>query len=149
MAPSNSKGKIVLKGLFKGLKFYQLDNFSRFSLQSGIKIIIKVAKECNASHLYHPGMVLNLNEKNSNRTLNRFIESAINKTLSSVHVMSSAPIGENKFMCPLNSNGQIPGIDNLLIIDQSTMPSCPTVNPQATSCVISFINTNKFLNVYK
>ena len=75
-----------------------------------------------------------------------FIESAIKKTLSSVHIMSSAAIGENRKFCPLNSYGKIPGIDNLLVIDQSTLHSCPTVNPQATSCVISLINTKRFLN---
>tara|TARA_B100000242_G_scaffold264319_1_gene211780 strand:- start:18053 stop:19435 length:1383 start_codon:yes stop_codon:yes gene_type:complete len=147
MAPTNTKGKIILSGLLKGLKFYQLDKFAKYSLKEGIKIIIKIANECNASHIFHPGMVLNQNTINSKKIIDKFIESGINKTLSSVHIMSSAAIGENKLMCPLNSDGKISGVENLLVIDQSTMPSCPTVNPQATSCVISFINTEKFLNV--
>ena len=91
-------------------------------------------------------MVLDLTRNNSKNLLNKFISSTINKTLSSVHVMSSAAIGENSRLCPLNSRGRLNGIDNLLVIDQSTMPTCPTVNPQATSCVISLINTKYFLN---
>lgn len=149
MAPSNKKGKIVLTGLFKGLKFYFLDNKAKFYLKKGIKLIIKIAKEANSPLIYHSGMTLDLNKINNEKIIYRFIESSIKKTLSSVHVMSSASIGENRRLCPLNSKGKIPGINNLLIVDQSSLPTCPTVNPQATSCVISLINTKKFLNEKK
>ena len=146
MAPSNKKGKILLKGIFKGLKFYFLDDRAKFHLKKGINLIIKIAKKANSPLIYHTGMTLELTKNNSPKHIDDFIESSIKKTLSSVHVMSSAAIGENRKFCPLNSKGKIPGINNLLIVDQSSLPTCPTVNPQATSCVISLINTKKFLN---
>ena len=145
MAPSNTKGKIILKGLFKGLKFYSLDKITKYSLEKGLNIIINVAKQAGAKAIYHTGMVLDSCSLNDQESIKKFIDSSIKKTLCSVHVMASAPIGENKLLCPLNSDGKIPGINNLLIIDQSTMPTCPTVNPQGTACVISYINSNKFL----
>lgn len=149
MAPSNKKGTIFLKGPFKGLKFYFLDDQAKYSLINGIELIIKIAKEANSPFIYNSGMVLDLRRNNSKSLLNKFISTTINQTLSSVHVMSSAAIGENSKICPLNSKGKVNGIDNLLVIDQSTMPTCPTVNPQATSCVISLINTRYFLNEQK
>ena len=146
MAPSNRKGKIILRGIFKGLKFYFLDDQTKFFLRKGLNLILKIAKEANCPLIYHSGMLIELENNDNKKLIYEFIETAINKTLSSVHVMSSASIGENKTLCPLNSKGKIKGINNLLVVDQSVLPTCPTVNPQATSCVISLINTNRFLN---
>ena len=62
MAPSNKKGKIFLKGPFKGFKIYFLDDLARYSLKNGIEIIIKIAKEANSPIIYNSEMVLDLQE---------------------------------------------------------------------------------------
>ena len=90
-------------------------------------------------------MVINKKNLDDKKLVNLFMEKCIQKTLSSVHIMASSSIGENKFLCPLNSSGKINGIENLLIIDQSTFPSCPTVNPQATATLFSLINTTNYM----
>ena len=54
-----------------------------------------------------------------------------------------------KKLCPINSNGCIEGINNLLVIDQSTLPTCPTINPQATSTLMALINTKRFIKKLK
>ena len=65
------------------------------------------------------------------------INKTINKTLSSVHIFSSARIGSNKKLCPINPNGEVPKFKNAFVMDSSTIPSCPTVNPQSTAVLFS------------
>ena len=111
----------------------------------GLDLILDIARECGAKNFYHTGMVLNIKDYKDIKIKNKFKNSCFKNTLSSVHVMSSCSIGENKNLCPLNSNGKIEGIPNLLVVDQSTMPSCPTVNPQATASLISMVNTSNYI----
>ena len=145
MSPSSKKGSIIMKGLLKNTKFYFLDSKTRLIIKKGLNIIINIGKESNCEYIYHSGMVINKKNLDDKKLVNLFMEKCIQKTLSSVHIMASSSIGENKFLCPLNSSGKINGIENLLIIDQSTFPSCPTVNPQATATLFSLINTTNYM----
>lgn len=145
MAPSNNKGKIILNGFLRGLKLYNIDLKSKMIIKNGLKLILKIASQSGASHFFCSGGILDLNTIQSKKNIDVFLDQCIKKTLSSVHIMASASIGENKKFCSLNSRGQIDGLKGLLVIDQSTFPSCPTVNPQATAALISLINTRTFL----
>ena len=146
MAPSKTKGKIILNGILKGIKFYNIDKKTKFQISKGLKIIIDICLKSGAESIYHSGDVLDILKIKNEKYYAFFISQCIKKTLSSVHIMSSASMGNNGKLCPLNSNGSIDGIKNLLVVDQSLLPSCPTVNPQSTACVFSYINTLNFLN---
>ena len=117
MAPSNNKGKLILSGLLKGTKFYNLDLTTRSILFKGIEFIIKNSINSGAKIIYHLEDAKRVEDFSDIQIKNKFIENCINKTLSSVHVMASASIGEQKKLCPLNSNGMIDGINNLLVAD--------------------------------
>tara|TARA_B100000941_G_C28506576_1_gene557762 strand:+ start:2741 stop:4132 length:1392 start_codon:yes stop_codon:yes gene_type:complete len=146
MTPSNRKGKIILKGALRNTKFYFLDLKTKLLIKKGLKKIINIAYKSNCRFIYHSGELIDKDFFQKNDNVNSFIESCIKKTLSSVHIMASCSIGENVNLCPLNSFGKIDGINNLLVIDQSTLPSCPTINPQSTAALISYINTQNFIN---
>ena len=145
MSPSNKKGRIVMRGFLKNTKFYFLDYKTKLIIKKGLKIIINIAQKSNCEYIYHAGMIINKKNLENKKMVNSFINSCIQKTLSSVHIMASSSIGENKLLCPLNSLGKIDGIENLLVIDQSTFPSCPTVNPQATASLLSMLNTKNYM----
>ena len=114
-------------------------------ISRGLKIIIQCALDSKEySHIYSPAGLIDLR---SNKTIKfkNFINSTINKTLSSVHIFSSAAAGGNRKLCPVNSDGSIPGISNVYLIDSSLIPTCPTVNPQATTSVFSLSLVRKLI----
>ncbi len=145
MAPSENRGRIFLKGPISGLRTYQLDNNARKMIAAGLKIIIQCALDSKEfSHIYSPAGLIDLTS-NKNIKFKKFINSTINKTLSSVHIFSSAAAGGNRKLCPVNSDGSIPGISNVYLIDSSLIPTCPTVNPQATTSVFSLSLVRKLI----
>ena len=149
MAPSENRGKTFLNGPISGFRTYQLDNDAREMISGCLKIIIQCALDSKEySHIYSPAGLIDLS---SNKTikLKNFINSSINKTLSSVHIFSSAAAGGNRKLCPVNSDGSIPGISNLYLIDSSLIPTCPTVNPQATTSVFSLSLVRKLIKEKK
>ncbi|MCJ7524012.1 MAG: GMC family oxidoreductase [Candidatus Aminicenantes bacterium] len=66
-------------------------------------------------------------------------------SLSSVHVFSSCPMGENLQLCAADSFGRVHGFDNLYIGDASLIPDSPGVNPQGTVMALALRNANHFI----
>lgn len=69
-------------------------------------------------------------------------KSAINVT--TIHLFSSCPMGELD-TCPVDSWGNVKGLDNVHIHDASLLPTSPGVNPQGTIMAIARRNTEHFL----
>ncbi len=65
--------------------------------------------------------------------------------LSTIHLFSSCPMGEDITRCALDSYGRVHGFDNLYVNDASMLPSPPGVNPQAIIMAIARRNTEHFL----
>ena len=144
MAPSNQKGKTILRGPLKGISFYFLSQNSRERIKFGLNKIIDIASLAKYSHVFSPGGEVDL-LRLSEKSKKKFINLTINKTLSSVHIFSSAASGSNKEYCPICSNGSVPGYKGLYVIDSSVIPSCPTVNPQATVTIFALKMIREFL----
>jgi nucleoside-diphosphate-sugar epimerase/choline dehydrogenase-like flavoprotein len=66
-------------------------------------------------------------------------------SLSTVHVFSSCPMGENPDYCATDSHGKVNGFSNLFVNDASLIPDSPGVNPQGTTTAIAMRNTEHFL----
>ena len=67
-------------------------------------------------------------------------------SLTSVHLFSSCPMGENKQICATNSFGKVNEVDNLYIADASLLCTSPWVNPQGTIMAFSRRNVLHYLN---
>jgi choline dehydrogenase-like flavoprotein len=65
--------------------------------------------------------------------------------LTSIHLFSSCPMGEDTGRCAVDSFGRHHAMDNLFINDASILPACPGVNPQATIMAIARRNAVQFL----
>ncbi len=65
-------------------------------------------------------------------------------SLSTVHVFSSCPMGENPDLCATDSFGRVIGFDNLYVNDASLLPDSPGVNPQGTTMAIARRNLDYF-----
>ncbi len=65
--------------------------------------------------------------------------------LMTIHLFSSAPMGEDKSRCATDSFGRVRGFSNLFINDASLLCTAPGVNPQGSIMAIVRRNTLKFL----
>ena len=128
----------------KGLRIYNLSNEAIVNIQNGLKLIFDVANVSNKYKYIYSQEPLDL-ENNKEIQIKNFIKKTVKKTMSSVHIFSSASAGENKLLCPVNSDGSIDLLPNIHVMDSSLIPSCPTVNPQATACVFALSLIRRFL----
>ena len=145
MAPSERKGEIRLRSPFKGVRSYFLSNEARERIKKGLKIILDIARRSkDFKSAYSPAGIIDL--KNLDKKLNqKFIDQTINSTLCSVHIFSSAVAGKERKLCPLNDDGSVPTMENVFVMDSSVIPTCPTVNPQATACVFALMLVRKYI----
>ena len=145
MAPSERRGEIRLRRPFKGVRSYFLSNEARGRIKKGLEIIIDIARRSKAFKCaYSPAGIIDIENLDNNFT-HRFINQTINSTLCSVHIFSSAVAGKHRKLCPLNEDGSVPNMKNVFVLDSSVIPSCPTVNPQATACVFALMLVRKFI----
>ena len=66
--------------------------------------------------------------------------------LSTLHLFSSCPMGENPKKCAADSYGKVHGVDRLYINDASLLCGPTVINPQATVMAIAHRNIQEFLN---
>jgi choline dehydrogenase-like flavoprotein len=66
-------------------------------------------------------------------------------SLSTVHSLSSCPMGENEQRCAVDSFGRVRDFENLYLADASVIPDSPTVNPQCTVMALALRIASRFL----
>lgn len=65
--------------------------------------------------------------------------------VSTIHLFSSCPMGEDPRTTAVDSYGRVRGFDNLYLNDASILPLSPAVNPQGTVMAIARRNALRFL----
>jgi choline dehydrogenase-like flavoprotein len=65
--------------------------------------------------------------------------------LSTMHLFSSCPMGENLSRCALNSFGQVHGMSNIYVNDASMLPDAPGTNPQSLVMALARRNAMHWL----
>lgn len=65
--------------------------------------------------------------------------------VSTIHLFSSAPMGEDRRSCAVDSYGRVHGLQNVRVNDASILPRSPAVNPQGTVLAIARRNALQFL----
>jgi choline dehydrogenase-like flavoprotein len=66
-------------------------------------------------------------------------------SLSTLHLFSTCPMGENEARCAADSFGKVHGTDGLYLSDSSLLPSPTVVNPQGSVMAIAHRNALRFL----
>ena len=65
--------------------------------------------------------------------------------VSTIHLFSSAPMGENEATTATDSFGKVRGTENLYVNDASLFPASPAVNPQGTVLALARRNVLEWL----
>lgn len=66
-------------------------------------------------------------------------------TVTTIHLFSSCPMGEDLRECAVDSFGRLHGHTNVYLNDASILPSSPGVNPQGTILAIARRNVRHFM----
>lgn len=64
--------------------------------------------------------------------------------VSTIHVFSSCPMGEDRSRCAVDSHGRVHDVPNLWVNDASILPRSPGVNPQETVLAVARRNAVAF-----
>lgn len=65
--------------------------------------------------------------------------------VSTIHLFSSCPMGEDPRRCAVDSHGRVHGYENIFLNDASILPLSPAVNPQGTVMAVARRNATRFL----
>jgi hypothetical protein len=65
--------------------------------------------------------------------------------VTTIHLFSSCPMGEDRRTCAVDSWGRLHGFDNIWLNDASILPLSPAVNPQGTVLAVARRNALRFL----
>lgn len=65
--------------------------------------------------------------------------------VSTIHLFSSCPMGEDPRTTTVNSHGRLHGFNNVYLNDSSILPLSPAVNPQGTVMAVARRNALRFL----
>lgn len=133
-------------GSGEAVGIYNLSKADQIHLSRGMAHIGEVLFAAGAKRIFpslrHPARIDSLAE--SRQYMQRNIPFA-EMSLSSVHVFSSCPMGENLALCAADSFGRVHGFDNLYIADASLIPDSPGVNPQGTVMALALRDVNHFI----
>ncbi|MFA5260420.1 MAG: GMC family oxidoreductase N-terminal domain-containing protein, partial [Candidatus Omnitrophota bacterium] len=66
--------------------------------------------------------------------------------ITTIHLFSSCPMGEDRTRCAVNSYGQVHGYDNVYLNDASILPGPPGINPQGLIMALARRNVHHFLD---
>lgn len=70
--------------------------------------------------------------------------SATKASVMTVHLCSTAPMGDADGLCAVDSHGKVRGTDNVYVNDASVLPEAPGVNPQASVMAVAIRNARRF-----
>jgi choline dehydrogenase-like flavoprotein len=72
---------------------------------------------------------------------------ATKASVMTVHLCSTAPMGENRRRCATDSFGKVHDVDNVYVNDAALLPDAPGVNPQASVMAVAIRNARRFADV--
>jgi choline dehydrogenase-like flavoprotein len=67
-------------------------------------------------------------------------------SVMTVHLCSTAPMGDDEKLCATNSHGLVHGTDNVFVNDAALLPEAPGVNPQASVMAVSIRNARRYID---
>jgi choline dehydrogenase-like flavoprotein len=69
---------------------------------------------------------------------------ATQASVMTVHLCSTAPMGEDRRRCATDSFGKVHDVDNVYVNDAALLPDAPGVNPQASVMAVAIRNARRF-----
>ena len=147
MITSEGRGTVrTLPGYRNPLVRYVLTQSDRCNLADGFRKLAQILFESGATALY-PGLARGpvLHCGGCLEKLPDVLPDGL-ASLMTIHLFSSAPMGEDKTKCATDSFGRVHDFKNLFVNDASLLCTAPGVNPQGSVMALARRNALKFVH---
>jgi choline dehydrogenase-like flavoprotein len=141
-----SRGTIrALPVLGEPLVRYDLTDGDMGRMGQGLEHLGRLLFEAGATELYSPVAGQPTLTRHDQLSMLAKLPHGTAVAVSTIHLFSSVPMGEDRDTCAVDSYGRLHGYDNIHVHDASILPTSPGVNPQGTIMAIVRRNTRRML----
>ena len=140
------KGKVRVLPFFKeAFVSYPLTKKDLSDLADGLISLGEILLKAGAEALYMPAeKIPEIKSKDQLHIIKEYFITG-KAWLSTVHLFSSCPMGENTKTCAVDSYGKLFHFNNVYINDSSILPNGPGVNPQGIIMAVAYRNITEFI----
>ena len=142
---SEGRGLVqAIPGVRDPLVTYRLTERDRELLGQGLGRLAMVMLEAGAEEVYpsFKGAPIVRDRSDLATMTTRF--AATKASVMTVHLCSTAPMGDDERRCATDSHGRVHGTDNVFVNDAALLPEAPGVNPQASVMAVAIRNARRY-----
>ena len=142
---SQGRGLVqALPGVRDPLVTYRLTKRDRDLLGQGLGRLAMVMLEAGAEEVYpsFKDAPIVRNRADLAEMTSKF--AASKASVMTVHLCSTAPMGDDEQRCATDSHGLVHGTDNVYVNDAALLPEAPGVNPQASVMAVAIRNARRY-----
>lgn len=142
---SQGKGWVqAIPGVRDPLVTYRLTKRDRDLLGQGLSRLALVMLEAGALEVYPAFKEAPLVRTRRDLATMSTAFAATKASVMTVHLCSTAPMGDDEKLCAVDSHGKVRGADNIYVNDASLLPEAPGVNPQASVMAVAIRNARRY-----
>lgn len=148
LVKGNARGKVVnVPGFDEAFVSYPLNDRDLEKLGEGLYLLGKLLFTAGAVEIFSP--ITDRPPITKLEQLEQYKKGLSHRkmTVSTIHIFSSCPMGEDPGSAVVDSYGRMHGFENIWINDASILPDATGVNPQATVMAVARRNTRKIHEV--
>ncbi|MDG1264928.1 MAG: GMC family oxidoreductase [Ilumatobacter sp.] len=142
---SEGRGLVqVVPGVRDPLVTYRLTKRDRDLLGQGLGRLAMVMLEAGAKEVYPSFKGAPVVRDRADLAAMTTMFAVARASVMTVHLCSTAPMGDDDKRCATDSHGLVRGTDNVFVNDAALLPEAPGVNPQASVMAIAIRNARRY-----
>ncbi len=142
---SEGRGLVqTVPGVRDPLVTYRLTKRDRDLLGQGLARLAMVMLEAGALEVYPAFKNAPIVRNRRDLATMTGLFAATKASVMTVHLCSTAPMGDDEKLCATNSHGLLHGADNVFVNDAALLPEAPGVNPQASVMAVAIRNARRY-----
>ncbi|MGA9279554.1 FAD-dependent oxidoreductase [Ilumatobacter sp.] len=142
---SEGRGLVqTIPGVRDPLVTYRLTKRDRDLLGQGLARLAMVMLEAGAEEVYPSFKNAPLVRDRADLATMTSMFAASKASVMTVHLCSTAPMGDDERRCATDSHGLVHGTDNVYVNDAALLPEAPGVNPQASVMAVAIRNARRY-----
>jgi choline dehydrogenase-like flavoprotein len=148
-AAITSEGRGIVQavpGMRDPIVTYRLTKRDRDLLCQGLARLAMVMLEADAEEIYPAFKGAPIVRNRADLATMTSMFAASKASVMTVHLCSTAPMGDDEKLCATNSHGLVHGTDNVFVNDAALLPEAPGVNPQASVMAVSIRNARRYID---
>jgi choline dehydrogenase-like flavoprotein len=148
-AAITSEGRGIVQavpGMRDPIVTYRLTKRDRDLLGQGLARLATVMLEADAEEVYPAFKGAPIVKTRADVGTMTSMFAAAKASVMTVHLCSTAPMGDDEKRCATDSHGLVHGTDNVFVNDAALLPEAPGVNPQASVMAVAIRNARRYVD---